>query len=571
MPAITSQINDKWIKSSILGTTWASSEIILGSFLHNLRIPFSGNILTAIGLIILIAASYKWSDKGLFWRAGLICALLKTMSPSAVIFGPMIAIFAEALLLEFSVRILGRNMTGFIVGSALAMSWNLFQKIINFIIFYGSNIIEVYTNLMKFAEKQLRLHFDAVWMPVLVLLVLYAFFGIISAIIGIRTGKAIVSGKTPAVKKFTFSHIEQTGKGKQNHFSYSLVWLSVNLILLIGLLLLIGKINFSIWSALIILTTIIWAYRYKRAYRQIIRPRFWIFFALITMLTALVFTRLEPEPVSVTEAIFIGLEMNLRAVVVIMGFTVIGSELYNPKIRAFFGTGYFKQLPLAIEISVETLPSVIANTPDVKTILKNPVLVVSHLINYAEFRLNELKTNTQADHKVFIITGNIGSGKTTLLKRIAHRFHDENVEISGFITLRQMQEGKTTGYSIFNIGTGKESEFLHINGNSNQERIGKYYISQNAFAEADTILETHQNCVFIIDEIGKLELGGKGWSSLLQRVLHQNKYRLILSVREEILPQLMDKFSISAERIFNIQQEDPDEIIAAILLSFKEA
>jgi hypothetical protein len=46
---------------------------------------------------------------------------------------------------------------------------------------------------------------------------------------------------------------------------------------------------------------------------------------------------------------------------------------------------------------------------------------------------------------------------------------------------------------------------------------------------------------------------------------------LILSVREEILPQLMDKFSISAERIFNIQQEDPDGIIAAILLSFKEA
>jgi len=73
---------------------------VLGSFLHNLKVPFSGNILTAIGIIILISVSYIWKEKGLFWRAGLICAIMKTMSPSAVIFGPMIAIFSEAMLLE---------------------------------------------------------------------------------------------------------------------------------------------------------------------------------------------------------------------------------------------------------------------------------------------------------------------------------------------------------------------------------------------------------------------------------------------------------------------------------------
>ena len=86
--------------ASIIGTIWAASEIVLGSFLHNLKVPFSGNILTAIGIIILISVSYIWKEKGLFWRAGLICAIMKTMSPSAVIFGPMIAIFSEAMLLE---------------------------------------------------------------------------------------------------------------------------------------------------------------------------------------------------------------------------------------------------------------------------------------------------------------------------------------------------------------------------------------------------------------------------------------------------------------------------------------
>jgi len=57
-------ISDKWIKASIIGTIWAAAEIVLGSFLHNLRVPFSGNMLTAIALVILIAVSYRWREKG---------------------------------------------------------------------------------------------------------------------------------------------------------------------------------------------------------------------------------------------------------------------------------------------------------------------------------------------------------------------------------------------------------------------------------------------------------------------------------------------------------------------------
>ncbi|MFZ4465222.1 MAG: hypothetical protein ACOYN5_15350, partial [Bacteroidales bacterium] len=130
-------LSEKWIKASIAGAIWAASEIVLGSFLHNLKIPFSSNILTAIGIIILVSISYIWNEKGLFWRAGLICALMKTMSPSAVIFGPMIAIFAQSVLLETAIRLLGHNLIGYFLGAMLAMSWNFFQKIINYIIFYG--------------------------------------------------------------------------------------------------------------------------------------------------------------------------------------------------------------------------------------------------------------------------------------------------------------------------------------------------------------------------------------------------------------------------------------------------
>ena len=44
-----------WMKAAIVGGLWAAVEIILGSFLHNLRIPFSGTFLTIQGVILLIA------------------------------------------------------------------------------------------------------------------------------------------------------------------------------------------------------------------------------------------------------------------------------------------------------------------------------------------------------------------------------------------------------------------------------------------------------------------------------------------------------------------------------------
>ena len=60
------EISEKWIKASIIGTIWAASEIVLGSFLHNLRIPFSSNVLTAIGIIILVSTSTSGPQRVFF-------------------------------------------------------------------------------------------------------------------------------------------------------------------------------------------------------------------------------------------------------------------------------------------------------------------------------------------------------------------------------------------------------------------------------------------------------------------------------------------------------------------------
>lgn len=561
----TSQkLNSKWIKASILGTVWASSEIVLGSFLHNLRIPFSGNILTAIGIVILISAHYKWNEKGLFWRAGIICALMKTMSPSAVIFGPMIAIFSEALLLEFSVRILGRTVAGFILGSVLAMSWNLFQKIFNYIIFYGYNIVEVYKNLMIYAEKQLGLTFDAVWTPILILLVVYALFGATSALVGIRAGRKLKKQAAWPVSVFKDETRNTSFGRKDEAFSYSGFWLLLDVMLLIGALFSINRIPFGVWVAMVVISTTVWAYRYKRALRQLVRPKFWIFFVLITLVTAFVFTKLSSDTKTITDALLIGVEMNLRAIMLIMGFTVLGTELYNPKIREYFARSYFKQLPLALELSVESLPVMIANTPDLKTVFKNPLLFVQQILGFADYRLQQLSL-LDSPTKVIIITGAVGSGKTSCLKELLGALQGKNIPVAGFYSERLMNNGKTTGYDLINVSSKEKIEFLRVANEPSSKGVGKFAINPAAFDWGKILLQKAEHQVIIVDEIGKLENRGEGWFCPAEELVRKRENHLIFSFRKDLLNELVQKFELTDAIVLDVETSSSKEICDLIL------
>lgn len=555
-----SHLSDKWIKSAILGTVWASSEIVLGSFLHNLRVPFSGNILTAIGIIILISAHYKWDEKGLFWRAGLVCALMKTMSPSAVIFGPMVAIFAESLLLEFSTRILGKTVAGFLLGAMLAMSWNLLQKIFNYIIFYGYNIVEVYKNLMIYAEKQLGLQFDAVWTPLIILLAVYALFGAFSALVGIRTGRRMKANKFTPGDLETFSN-PVDAKRKSSGFRYSLAWLVADLVFMISALVLVGRIPFAVWVTFVLVVATIWAVRYKRALRQLVRPRLWVFFILITLLTAFVFSRLQSESKTTLDAILIGVEMNLRAIILIMGFTVLGTELYHPKIRETLSNSYFKQLPLALELSVESLPVMIAHTPDLKTIVKNPFLFVQQIMGFADYRLRQIQPGRQNSSNVFIITGNVGAGKTTLLESLIDQLTKEGVSVGGFYQKRIVNDSETIGYDLVEISSGKHFEFLRTSGTEMDSRVGKYFIRNEVFTSGNSILKNAKEPVVFVDEIGKMEIKNEGWYAAFHKLLEKNNSIIIASFRKELLNNLQSHFQLTDSQVFDIDAENKDDLL----------
>ena len=562
------KLSEKWIKASIAGTIWAASEIVLGSFLHNLKVPFSGNILTAIGIIILISISYIWTDRGLFWRAGLICAVLKTMSPSAVIFGPMIAIIAESLLLELSVTMFGRTLAGYLIGSMLAMLWNLIQKVMNFIIFYGSNIIEVYTNLLKYAQKQLDIQTDIVWVPIIILFIVYALFGITAGIIGIKTGRKMQSQPASVLTALRSGPVSQVSSSTGHTFKYSVVWLFINVLLIIGSFILLNKTPWFIWSSLISVVIIIWSVRYKRALKQLSKPGFWIFFVIITLITAFALTDTAAGESLIDKGLLTGIQMNFRAVVIILGFSVLGTELYNPVVRNFFLKTSFRNLPLAIELSVESLPGFIASIPDFKSLVRNPVSIFYQVISHAEKRFSEIKNKGADNQRVFILTASIGEGKTTYAKKLIDLFRNKGTSVGGVISERVMMNSQTTGYDLVNIETGESAILLRHDGKCGSERIGRYTICKGGIERGNEILRSlasRKIQLIIIDEVGLLELQDKGWTESINQLMAESSVNLLITVRTDYVDAVIKKWDIRNAVTFDVRKTEYTDTAISIL------
>jgi hypothetical protein len=276
-----------WLKASVAGSFWASVEIILGSFLHNLRFPMSGTILSFISVFILVAFTRIWKEKGLMIRAGMICALMKSISPSAVILGPMTGIFIEALLLEFSVRMLGMNIAGYLLGGALAVLSTLLHKLVSLLIMYGFDFIKILDMLYQFSVKQVNIENVGPTDLIMLIIAIYAVTGMAGAAAGFLSGKNYLANRH-AVQ----GHREVVLNPENDLFprdagrKYSVTLLILIFFSIVAILLLIN-LNMTLPATILSLAFVSFCLLYYRSsLNRLKKLSLWFQFALITVIAA---------------------------------------------------------------------------------------------------------------------------------------------------------------------------------------------------------------------------------------------------------------------------------------------
>jgi hypothetical protein len=379
----TNRLNLLWLRAAILGSIWASSEIILGSFLHNLRIPFSGTFLSAIGVYLLIAFDVKWQHPGVIWRAGIICALMKSISPSAVIFGPMIAIAMEAFLLNGTVKIIGRNILGYGIGGALAVTWSLLHKIINMLIFYGPDIIEIYKNLYKYAEKMTSLKLGS---PADLIIVLFAAYLLIGFTVAVF---AVLAGRKAVPLELEVKINEDSGilpsKNRIPYEKHSLLWLAFEITMAAAGLFVLSNYDIRAGFVFTVLVTAINLIRYKKLLSKRLKPKFWIELAVITTAAGFLMGGIKADGWEFSlENLAEGFRITLRALLLTECLGLIGIELANPAIKKFFGKMRLGMLPAALETACQALPLMHAIITSHKDKFRRPSMLISGYITTAD-------------------------------------------------------------------------------------------------------------------------------------------------------------------------------------------
>jgi hypothetical protein len=365
--------DELWLRAAVVGGLWASVEIIIGSFLHNTRLPFAGSILAFFGTILLIGFYQIWPYKGLIIRAGVITALMKSVSPSAIILGPMTGIFMEALLIESIILLLGNNIPSYAVAGVFSLSSALFHKVISIIIMYGFNIVTIYVNIINFGLKQLGIPKASDVQILMALLIVYLVMGSLAGTLGYVVGR-----KSLKLQSEDF-FISDINKNKNEFFSLdevgntSLLLLLLHLVSVpIGLFLINSRMALAgyIFVTVYLLVT---GFFYRKTLRRLRKPVFWSQLLIIVVLSALFWDIGKPDHEWLSEEGFIvGLEMMVRALFIIVAFSALSMELRNKHVRSFLTRNGFGKFYHGLELAFGALPVMISLLPSSKEMLRSP-------------------------------------------------------------------------------------------------------------------------------------------------------------------------------------------------------
>ena len=152
---------------------------------------------------------------------------------------------------------------------------------------------------------------------------------------------------------------------------------------------------------------------------------------------------------------------------------------------------------------------------------------------------------------VTIISGERNSGKTTTLKKLIAK---ADRRFLGYVS--ESSADKNVFY-LRNVYTNEIIKVLQTEKCLSNQKVGKYFVRQNAFREAIQILSNQiesqrsEDYTLVLDEVGSLELSGFGFNGILEKVSSLN-ISLIICVRDTFVEQVCSKYNFKDCEIIKV-------------------
>ena len=157
-----------------------------------------------------------------------------------------------------------------------------------------------------------------------------------------------------------------------------------------------------------------------------------------------------------------------------------------------------------------------------------------------------------------LITGPPRCGKSTLISKLIEYYTiKKNYSINGFLTPEVQKSGNRIGFDIQDISSKAREKFARIGPYNTSNKLGKYGIFLEGLEKIISNFEStqfHKIDLFIVDEIGKMELFSKKFQDFIIRIFASDLSiiaTLGLTVKHPIKDHLLNLPNV---KLFNLDR-----------------
>ena len=142
--------------------------------------------------------------------------------------------------------------------------------------------------------------------------------------------------------------------------------------------------------------------------------------------------------------------------------------------------------------------------------------------------------------RIIIITGPVNSGKTSYLRRLIAIYKREGYVVGGITAEALYEEGRKIGYDVCDLITNECYPLVRSSETAEQMKSTAGVQHVGRFVLLESGLDFTRRCVHAaaardivcLDEVGPLEMAGKGHRQLLDTLLADYKGTLLVVARD---------------------------------------
>jgi len=172
-------------------------------------------------------------------------------------------------------------------------------------------------------------------------------------------------------------------------------------------------------------------------------------------------------------------------------------------------------------------------------------------------------------YNIHLITGKVQGGKTTLLSQLVERLKKDKLKITGFLSHGSFNEGQRSGFTLVDLEHGKQIPLATTEEKPGWLNFRRFFFNPEAFKEGEQWihngLSQHPDLV-VIDEVGPMELERQGWWNILKHLVKRYDIPQLWIVRDQILPEIAEKWNVPEENIFRVDSSDQTELMESLTI-----